>query len=452
MEILEILTLLFRERGYKVYNVHKTDRSGENGADLECTKTGETGKILIAVKKKPRKIDTGQLEILAKRQASTKIYVHIEEPSTAFRKAMEKVKNHVSFWNAEKLTYEVFSTDIRFYLFMIIENSFEIPIFEMTRSFFKVYFNLKKKRAGKPIRADSKMLNLLWAAKDRSSSLHKALRTLQRFFEETDLSRADEETKRSIVEAFLKSLEELKFQSLDTLYDHLQEFLDEYPTNFEQYCEQTKGRSNWTYFAANIPKLSPKYIIESLESSYEFEAKHKDFLKKLEVPNNITQDDLSYLLGDISRILANEVSMFEDAVDDLFSIGLWGKWDDSRDEFTRMSSERTKELKKSVEDELKTIRGEITYNLKNRNFQRSVFLNEVFETYQEELSHRLSGNTFFAIQKAYKKVSILNQPANLPDVNESRHKEAIFFIDKALAALASSGELDDFRSEKRYLF
>jgi len=65
IEILEILTMLFRERGFKVYNVHKTDRSGENGADLECSKTGETGKILIAVKKKPGKSDIGQLETLA---------------------------------------------------------------------------------------------------------------------------------------------------------------------------------------------------------------------------------------------------------------------------------------------------------------------------------------------------------------------------------------------------
>lgn len=451
MEILEVLTLLFRTRGYKVYNVHKTDRGGENGADLECTKTGETEKILIAVKKKPRKIDVGQLETFAKRTARTKIYVYIEEPSTAFRKAMEKVKDQVSFWNAGKLTYEAFSTHIRFYLFMVIENSFEIPIFEMTRSFFQVYFSLKKKRAGKPIRADSKMLNLLWAAKDRGSSLHKALRTLQRIFEEMDLSRIDEESKRSIVEAFLKSLEELKFQSLDTLYDHLQEFLEKYPTNFEQYCEQTKGSSNWRYFASNVPQLSPKFIIESLERSYEFEAKHKDFLNKHAVHNSIKRDNLSYTLGDVSRILANEVEMFEDAVDDLFSISLWGKWDDGRDEFARMSSERTKELKKCIEKELKTLKREITNNLKNKTFQRSVFSNDAFRTYQEELNHRLSGNAFLSIQKAYQKISILNNPSNLSDVNESRHKEAIVFIDKALAALDSSGEWDEFRAEKRYL-
>lgn len=450
MEILEVLTLLFRDRGYEVYNVHKTDRGAENGADLECTRMEETGKILIAVKKKPRKIDIGQLKTFAKRPTISKIYVHIEEPSAAFRKAMEEVQTRVNFWNAEKLTYEIFCTDVRFYLFMVIENSFEIPIFELTRSFFEVYFSLKKRKAGKPIRVDSKMLNLLWAAKDRSSSLYKALRILQKIFEEMDLSRIDEETKRLIVDAFLISLEELKFQSLDTLYDHFQELLDKYPTNFEQYCEQTKGRSNWTYLAANIPKLSPKYIVETLERAYDFEAKHKDFLGKHEVHDDTTRDDLSYLLGDMSRILANEVMMFEDAVDDLFSIGLWGKWDDSRDEFARMSGERAKELKKCVEDELKTRREEINHNIENKNFQGSVFLDDVFKTYQKELSHRLSTDTFLTIQKAYQKISILNLPSNLADVNKRRHKEAIVAIDKALAALASDGEWDNFRAEKRY--
>ena len=449
MEVLEVLTLLFRERGYEVYNVHKTDRGAENGADLECARMEETGKILVAVKKKPRKIDIGQLKAFAKSPAILRIYVHTEEPTIAFRKAMEEAQASVTFWNAEKLTHEVFSTDARFYIFMVVENSFEIPIFELTRSFFQVYFDLKKRKAGKPIKADSKMLNLLWAAKDRSVSLHKALRILQKIFEEMDLSGISEETRRLIVDAFLRSLEELKFQSLDTLYDHFQEFLDKYPTNFEQYCEQTKGRSNWTYLAANIPRLSPKHIIETLERAYDFDAKHKNFLRNHKAHDNTARDDLSSLLGDISRILANEVVMFEDAVDDLFSIGLWGKWDEGRDEIARMFSERAKELTRCIENELRTMREEITDSLKNKSYQRSDFLNEVFETYREELSHKLSGHTFLAIRKAYQKISILNYPSNLLDVNEQRHKEAIASIDKALAALASSGKLVDLRADAR---
>ena len=452
IEVLEVLTLLFRNKGYQVYNVHKIDRRGEDGADLECTKPGETEKLLIACKKKPGKIDVGQLQTLAKRTARTKIYVHIEEPSADFRKAAEKVGNRVSFWNAEKLTYEVFSTDIRFYLFMIIENSFEIPVFEITRSFLEVYYNMKRKKAGKALKADSEMLNLLWVAKDRSSSLYKALRTLQTIFEEMNLSTFDEEIKKSVTSAFLKGLEELKHQSLDPLSDLFHEFLDKYPTNFEQFCEQTKGGSNWRYLASNRPQLSSGYIIKSLEHSREISAKLKDFMDKNNA-NLVKSDNLSDTLGDVSRILANETMWFEETVDDLFSIGVWGKWDDRREEFSRMSEERIKELKKGIKEELGAIKREITQNLKNKNFQRGISsTTDVFTTYREELNHRLSLRTFMAVQKAYMKISTLNQPTNLSDVNKRKHEESMIAIDKALTMLDSSDMLEKFLAEKKYLF
>ena len=203
-EIQEVLTLLYRERGYEVYNVHKVDRRGEEGADLECTRPGETDKILIAVKKKPQQKDIKQLNTLANRTVRTKIYVYIEEPSTSFKKALQKVKDKVSFWNSEKLTYEFFSTDVRFYLFMIIENAIEKDSYDITFSFAKFYLDLEKEgtKFKGPVKADEEMLNLLWQAKDRSVSLHKSLRTLQTLFEEMKLPTIDEGTKESITDAF----------------------------------------------------------------------------------------------------------------------------------------------------------------------------------------------------------------------------------------------------------
>jgi len=450
IEILEVLSLLFRKRGYQVYNVHKIDRSGEDGADLECSKTGETEKILVAVKKKPRKNDVGQLKTFAKRSENMKIYVYIEEPSTFFREAMQQLDNRISFWNAEKLTNELFSTDTRFYLFMVLENSFQQPIFDLSYSFVKKYLDLTKKRAGKPIKADAKMLNLLWAAKDRSVSLNKVLRTLQKLFEGMSLSDVDDNAKRSIVEAFLNSLEDLKFTSLDALYDIFQEFLEKYPTNFEQFCEQTKGRSNWLYFSKNKPELSPNFILESLERSYDFEAKIKDVLAKHEILNDAEQDDLAYVLGDVSRILANEVMMFEDAVDDLFSISLWGKWDDIRGKFANMPAERTKELKNYVKDDLNAKRKEISHNLDEKKIVNSFYSAEIFDRYREELSHRLDGNTFETIKIVYQKVSLLNKISKFSTTSENTYKEVLTLIDETLNKIDSSDEWDMFREARRF--
>jgi hypothetical protein len=87
-ELLEILTELFKEKGYDVYNIHKIDRRGEKGIDMECTRTAENQKVIIAVKKKPKKSDIGQLQDFIKRQASSKIYVYIEEPTSDFKSVM----------------------------------------------------------------------------------------------------------------------------------------------------------------------------------------------------------------------------------------------------------------------------------------------------------------------------------------------------------------------------
>lgn len=337
-EIQEIVTTLYRERGYEVYNVHKIDRRGEEGVDLECTRPGEAERIVIAVKKKPQKKDIAQLNMFAKRVARTKIYVYVEEPSTSFKKAMEIVKDKVSFWNSEKLTYEVFSTDVRFYLFLIIVNYIWKDFYDITMSFCRVYIDLEERgpKFEMPMKADHEMLNLLWQAKDRSVSLHKSLRTLQAFFEETKLSTVNERTKESITDAFLLSLSQLHRQSLRPLKKLFHDFLKKYPANFEKFCEQTKDGSNWIYFLSNLPQLSPGYVIKSLERGYDMYREIEEFLP---IKSKGSKEELGEILGNVSRILANGPFFVEDAVDDLLSIGLLGKWDAMREKFPDFEDE-----------------------------------------------------------------------------------------------------------------
>lgn len=440
-EILEVLTEIFRDKGYKVYNIHKTDRRGEQGVDIECTKPAENEKVFLAVKKKPEKSDIGQLEDFAEKASTSKIYVYIEEPSAAFKSVVEGLKNRMSFWNAETLTYELFCTDLRFYLFMILENSFEKPIYEIILTFFDVFFRVEKKKVEQPSKATPEMLNLLWAAKDRSSSLHKSLRTLQLLFEKMSLPEVSEETKKAMTISFLSSIENLKYENLEQLQSLFSEFLDKYPANFEQFCKQTKGRSNWRYWGSTKPTLSPGFIIKSMESDRESAQRMKELLDKHHA-SDLERPSLSETLGDVTRILANEVEMFEDAVDDLFSIGLFGEWDNMREEFARMSKQRSKELKNGIKTELNAIREEIDQNLKDERFQAGVFSDEVFVSYAGELKQHLCLNDFLLLQKTYSKVIALRSPSNLTDVNKRRHKEAKTFVDKAIEMLDKKDSWD----------
>ena len=330
-EIQLELAHLFRRKGYDVYNAHQADRRGEMGADLECSRPAETGKVLISVKKRPQQKDILQLETLVKRDARTKIYVYIEEPSAAFKEVMNKTLE-VSFWNSEKLTTETFRTDLRFYLFLIIENNIERASYRITFSFCKFYWDLEegKMKVQESEKPDVEMLNLLWNAKDRSASLHKSLRTLQEIYENTDLSSDNFKETESIVNGFLRGLFSLCVNSLEPLEILFKEYITKYPNGFGQFCLQTKGRSNWLFFFQHLPELLPGRITKSFEKAAEEDAKLEKFLEKSGVPPT-PPETLSEILANVSRIVANNAYWLEDTVDDLHSIAFFGKWEKMRE-------------------------------------------------------------------------------------------------------------------------
>lgn len=323
-EIQEVLTAIFEQKGYEVYNIHKVDRREEDGVDIECTRLGETEKILISVKKHPRKKDVNQLHKFADKPSKTKIYVFVGEPSSAFKGAMEKVKHKVSFWNSKKLTYEIFNTDIRFYLFLIVENYFEKDIYTITLSFTKFYYDFAKNgpKYRKTLKLDNEMLNLLWNIKDRSASLHKSLRNLQTLFEEMNQLEIEERSKMCITRAYLKALSHLHKDSLKPLRELYLEFLKKYPANFEQFCRESRGSSYWKYVLEIRPRLLPGFILESFKEEKEMLREMKNETQKVAIPN---KERFSEILGDVARILANEAYWLEDTVDNLFKIGQTGK-------------------------------------------------------------------------------------------------------------------------------
>jgi len=325
-EIQEMLAFLFRGEGYDVYNAHKTDRRGEAAADLECTKPAEADRVLIAIKKKPMQKDIYQLETLAKRNARTKIYAFVEEPSASFKEAMRRVSG-ISFWDSKKLTLETFSKNLRFYISLIIENYMERTSYRITFSICKFYKDIEQGRlkVDKPAKASPEMLTLLWNAKDRSASLYKSLRTLQEIYENTELSYLDEKTKESVVTGFLRGLSNLHLTSMRPLELLFDELITKYPNNFAQFCIQTQGRSNWVFFWTHVPQLLPNYIMKSIEENEKESLKWKQFInEKGRTPDS--PENVCDLLGDISRIVANGAYWLEDTVDDLLSIALFKEW------------------------------------------------------------------------------------------------------------------------------
>jgi hypothetical protein len=330
--------VLFEQRGYDPYNIHKIDRAGEAGVDIECTRKGETEKLLIAVKKRPSSKDIAQLNMFAN-YSHAKIYVYAQPPTTRFRAEMSKLRDKVSFWDSDKLSSEIFSTNSRLYIFLVLENGFVQGLFQITLDFCRIYFDLEKhkRQAREPVKADLEMLNLLWNAKDRSASLNKSFSSLQTFFEQSDLSGIDEKTEKSITHAYFALLSKLCQNSLVPLKKAFSKFILKYPGNFEKFCVQTTDGSNWFYFLQNLPDLTPGYVIKTIEKERKDYEKTKDFLEKIGTRRKKTEEkeNIGEILADVSRRLSANAYWLEDTVDDLFSIGLLGAWDSMRNKFAR---------------------------------------------------------------------------------------------------------------------
>ncbi|MHA1748909.1 MAG: hypothetical protein ACTSYF_09760, partial [Promethearchaeota archaeon] len=109
-EIRNIIKIHYKWRGYKIIDLHESDRRGERGADLVVWKPSEAEKIAIAIKIKPKKQDIYQLEELSKREEKEKKYIFIKDPATDFYSKMKSFDNVVDFWDNEKLLYEISSS------------------------------------------------------------------------------------------------------------------------------------------------------------------------------------------------------------------------------------------------------------------------------------------------------------------------------------------------------
>lgn len=313
-EIQDAIHYLFKFRGYRVTNLHKADRRGEKGVDLECVKSGETEKIIIAVKKKPSKSDIQQLNEFVRRDSKNKIYVYLSEPSADFRFEMDKMRDLVSFWDSEKLTFELFNTDLKFYSFCILENYVEKHAFEISEKIMEFYINYEEMEYSKPKPLDNQMIRILWQMKDRSASIHRIFAFGQFLFEDTSPFFLDKNNKRKLVYAYLKNLVNLSPQ-LESLKNLIFEFMEKYPEHFAKYCDNTKGRSNLMAFSKHIPSLLPGYLSLTFDDD--------EFISLSEQKGvQYGLDDVGYILGDIARIFGMIFYWYEDTVDRLLNIAL----------------------------------------------------------------------------------------------------------------------------------
>lgn len=102
VQLQDLLTEVYTNKGWQVKNMHRVDPKSENGADLELRKV--TKKILVAVKEKPKTSDIDQLKRLWQRRSEAELVYAYSKPSTGgFATEAERLSEDIKFLHGKEL-------------------------------------------------------------------------------------------------------------------------------------------------------------------------------------------------------------------------------------------------------------------------------------------------------------------------------------------------------------
>lgn len=116
----DLLSEVYNNKGFQVKNMHQVDPSHENGADLEIGRGTE--KILVAVKRNPKKSDIDQLRRLWHRKGEASlVYAYSGDSTRAFANEESELSNDIIFLHGKLLHDFLISGESLNYLLRIFE-------------------------------------------------------------------------------------------------------------------------------------------------------------------------------------------------------------------------------------------------------------------------------------------------------------------------------------------
>jgi len=205
-EIHLLLSRFFEDEGYKVYNVHRIQRSEEKGCDLIVEKSGS--KIAIAVKKRPVSKDRIQLRDLNKREEEEKWYIYVKDPTSKFKEEMKEYPE-IKYLSKKDLNEYLFGLNPRLYTWLLLDNQ-ELSYFFMEITRLLVKFSSESEKGQKIKRdLDRDSLKILWRLKDDAVSLHKIFKFSLKMFESIEDKEPNIEEDVIILDGFLKAMKDL---------------------------------------------------------------------------------------------------------------------------------------------------------------------------------------------------------------------------------------------------
>ncbi len=182
VEIQAILKLHFEILGFSVIWRHKEDPANEKGIDLECRRDSDGKKIIVAVKKKPKKNDLGQVLELSQGGAHERVYVYVNGAAQSFRDQRETFASDVEFWDEKVLEERLNESGLT--LRLKADNSpAKMAMFQILKSIAEVIDNQPSNTPSQPL--SQELMRTLWDMKDRAVTVNKCITMAQLMFEDS---------------------------------------------------------------------------------------------------------------------------------------------------------------------------------------------------------------------------------------------------------------------------
>ncbi len=240
LEIQALLKMHFELLDYETTWRHRDDPANEEGIDLEFYRKSDNRKVLVAVKKFPKKEALAQIVELADHEADERIYVYVGGGAQSFRNKQANFSSKVVFWDERELESMLNETGMT--LRLKIANS------KSDEAIFRIMVQIVRGIKGKPPQAlpadlSNETLETLWGMKDRAVTVHRCASMAQSMLEKpTQFGELTQEQVQTLVMHLLDYLYTYGLMSLRRTFEDLS---PELRSLLHEVHKKTEIRSNW---------------------------------------------------------------------------------------------------------------------------------------------------------------------------------------------------------------
>ena len=254
VEVQDLIQKAHENDGWKVRNIHESDRGHEEGVDLECERKGK--KRLIAVKLRPGKQDIEQLDVLAKRfEEGELLYVYTADPTVAFQKKIDDVKV-VNFLGPSDLHSMLIQREVVDYL---VDYLGVTPIAKEMAESVTAIWEARKVAIHQNLMG-TEDLRSIWMLKDAILKTRAAVGIVATQWDDDLMGRTDirEEEFEKILDDVVRDLDRVQSFTGGNLSQAFKMVKDRTPHVLSLVWTVIRPRTNWMHFAGIAEQLSSR--------------------------------------------------------------------------------------------------------------------------------------------------------------------------------------------------